>query len=188
MIIDEATIESNFQKYFDLLSRLNDPGVTELMTAFADRIATCPLSTRTSYIGCYPGGLVTCSLRITSTMRKLADMYQEDISPASIFKVGLLHDVGKVGDINNDLFLSQDSEWHREKLGELFKYNELAPRMPHAERTLFLLQHFGIKLTYDEYVAIAQAHGLGDEKKRFFGDNVPPLAMILRHAKESLVE
>jgi len=188
MSIDDTTVENNFKKYFDLLSRLDDSGIVDLVTAFADRIATCPSSTRDSYTGCYPGGLVECSLRITSAMRKLADVYKLDVAPSSIFKIGLLHDIGKIGDLDNDLFLPQDSQWHRDKLGELFKYNENVSRMPHADRTMFLLQHFGIKLTHDEYVAIAQAHGLGDEKRRFFGDNVPPLAMILRHAKESLVE
>ena len=186
MSIDENTLAVNFEKYEKLTSRINDENIVCAVTELSTRLATAPHATRESQPGAWPGGLIDCSLRVTALMRSLLSAYGFDVPIESVLKVGLLHDIGKVGDLENDLFIVQDSSWHREKLGEFFKYNENASRMPHASRTLFLLQHFCIRLTHDEFVAISQAHGMSDEQRRFFGDNVPPLALVLRQARETL--
>ena len=54
-------------------------------------------------------------------MRKINDAFDMGLSAASILKVGLLHDIGKLGTVDHDLFVDQDSSWHREKLGQLYK-------------------------------------------------------------------
>ena len=85
-----------------------------------------------------------------------------------ILKVGLLHDIGKVGSLTEPLYEEQDSDWHREKLGQMYKYNENLERMSTSHRTLWLLQNFGVTLTNDEWLAVQLAQGSHFEEKSAF--------------------
>jgi hypothetical protein len=120
---------------------------------------------------------------ITAKMRKLNEIYELNIPTESIIKVGLFHDLGKVGDLEDDLFLEQDSSWHREKLGQMFKYNEDVEKMSISHRTLWILQNFGIKLTREEWVAIQLAQGSHFEENRFYVGSEPSLAIIIQQSK-----
>ena len=143
----------------------------------------CPASTRTDQYGAYPGGMVQHALEVTSTLRTLNTSLELGLSTAAIIKVGLLHDIGKVGGLEEDNFLEQDSDWHREKLGQLYKYNDALNKMSTSHRTLFLLQHYGVSLSLDEWLAIQLAQGSHFEENRFYVGHEPTLAVILQQAK-----
>jgi 5-enolpyruvylshikimate-3-phosphate synthase len=98
-----------------------------------------------------------------------------------------LHDLGKVGDLENDFYVEQDSAWHREKLGQFYKYNEDLSKMSITHQTLFLLQHFGVTLTRDEWIAIQLSGGSHFEENRFYVGSEPTLALILQQAKQITV-
>jgi CRISPR/Cas system-associated exonuclease Cas4 (RecB family) len=120
-------------------------------------------------------------------MRKLSQTYQLDLPVESVLKVGLLHDIGKIGDLDNELFIEQDSEWHREKLGQMYKYNENIQKMSVSHRTLFLLQKFNISLTNDEWIAIQLAQGSHFEENRFYVGSEPSLAITLQQSKSIVI-
>ena len=103
----------------------------------------------------------------------------------SIVKVALLHDVGKVGDLEYDWLTIQDSDWHREKQGAHYKFFEAddLQRMSISHRTLYLLQHFGIKLARDEWLAIQLAGGFHFEENRWYVNGEPDLSTIIQQAK-----
>lgn len=183
--MDADSIEKNWNKFESLCKRFDDPGLNTLLEEMGERLAMCPNALKTEYSGCYPGGLVDCSLRITASMRKINDTLDESnrLPTASLLKVGLLHDLGKVGDTEQDHFLDQDSDWHREKLGQLYKYNESLPKMTYAHRTLFLLQHYGVKLDVLEWEAILTSGGLHLEENRFYAGSKNTLGKILTAAR-----
>ena len=178
-------IEKNWNKFESLCKRFDDEGLNQLLDQLGERIAVCPGSIKTEYAGCYPGGLVDQSLKVSSLMRKINETLEEDqrAPVPQILKVGLLHDLGKVGDLQSDHFLDQDSDWHREKLGQLYKYNDVLPKMTYAHRTLYLLQHFGVKLDPEEWEAIATAGGPHLEENRFYVGSKNLLAKILCSAR-----
>ena len=97
--------------------------------------------------------------------------------------VSLFHAIGKVGDLENDLFVPEDSKWHQEKLGQFYKYNENLDKSTTPDRTLYLLQHFGVTLTHDEYYAIRLSQGSHLEENRFYVGSEPMLAKCLQMAK-----
>lgn len=179
--MDAETIEKNWNKYESLCKRFSDPALDNLLDHLGERIAICPFSPRTDLVGCYPGGLVDMSLKIFANMRKINDTLDEEIrvSVPHLLKVGLLHDLGKVGDAENDHFLDQDSDWHRDKLGQMYKYNESLPKMTYAHRSLFLLQNFGVKLDQFEWEAIATSGGMHLEENRFYAGSKNNLSKIL---------
>ena len=184
--LDAAQLESNWATYEKLLGKLADQPLNELLGALGERIVMCPASPRKDQYGAYPGGMVEHVLRVTATMRTLAralELGNDPPSPASILKVGLLHDLGKVGDLEKDYFVDQDSSWHREKLGQFYKFNEDLNKMSVSHRTLYLLQYFGVSLTNDEWLAIQLAQGSHFEENRFYVGHEPTLAMLLQQAK-----
>jgi hypothetical protein len=182
-------IQTNWTLYEKFCRRLSDSGLNELLDAIGDRICMAPASMRSDSPGAYPGGLIEHALQVTSTMRSLYDsVYRKGdpsckVTVASILKVGLLHDLGRVGDLENDYLVTQDSDWHREKLGQMYKYNESADKMSVSHRTLYLLQHFRVPLSREEWVAIQLSSGSHFEENRFYVGSEPTLALLLQQAK-----
>jgi len=176
-------IESNWLMFDKLCRRLSDDNLNAILDTLGERIIMCPASTRIDQYCAYPGGLVEHALDVTSTMRKINDSHDLGLQVASILKVGLLHDIGKVGDLRGDFFVSQDSEWHRDKLGQMYKYNEGVQKMSVSHRSLFLLQNFNVTLTSEEWIAIQLAQGSHFEENRFYVGHEPSLAVSLQQAK-----
>jgi hypothetical protein len=183
--MEAENIEKNWNKYESLCKRFSDPALDSLLEKIGERLALCPFSIKTEHPGCYPGGLIDISLRVSASMRKINDTLDEaDRLPiAKILKVGLLHDIGKVGDLEQDHFLDQDSSWHREKLGQLYKYNEQLPKMSYAHRTLFLLQGAGVTLDREEWESTLLSGGMHLEENRFYAGSRSTLTKILLSAR-----
>ena len=95
----------------------------------------------------------------------------------------LLSDLGRICDLEQDTFIIQDSDWHRDKLGQLYKWNEECDKMSMTHKTLFLLQHYGVKLTKEEWLAIQLASGFHFEEIRFYVGHEPSLALLLQQAQ-----
>ena len=182
-MIEFDTLKNNWETYESLCNKAVKHGMEDLLEALGERLALCPSSPRLSQYGAHPGGLVEHSLRVTSCMRTLNDALEMNLPVTSILKVGLLHDLGKVGDLEKDYFLEQDSDWHRDKLGQLYKYNEDLNKMSVSHRTLWMLQHFGITLSNDEWLAVQLAQGSHFEENRFYVGHEPSLALLLQQAK-----
>jgi predicted HD phosphohydrolase len=176
-------IEKKWKTFESLLKRLSDDNILNLIDSIGQRIIMSPASQRSDQYGAYPGGLVEHSLNVASFLRNANEVYNHGLDMNSIIKVSLLHDIGKIGDLENDLFLVQDSDWHREKLNQEYKYNENISKMSVSHRTLFLLQHFGVSLTKSEWLAIQLAQGSHFEENRFYVGHEPTLAIALQQAK-----
>jgi len=181
--MDINKIESNWKTYESLLRRLDDDSLDNMLSEMSERICVCPASMKLDQYGCLPGGLVQHALDVTATMRVFNDAHSLGLPVTSILKVGLLHDIGKVGDLQNDYFLPQESDWHREKLGQMYRYNEEIQKMSISHRSLFLLQNFGVKISEEEWIAIQLSQGSHFEENRFYARSEPTLALILQQAK-----
>ena len=187
MTISQDDIEKKWKTFENLLRRLGDENIDNMIESLGQRIVMCPASTRSDQYGAYPGGLVEHSLNVASFLRKSNEAFDHGIDTNSIMKVALLHDIGKIGDTENDLFVEQDSDWHREKLNQNYKYNENISKMSVSHRTLFLLQSFGVTLTRDEWVAIQLSQGSHFEENRFYVGSEPTLAIALQQAKSVVI-
>ena len=176
-------VEKNWSIFAKLCGRLSDSGINRLIEELGQRIASCPSSTRESEVGCHVGGLVKTAIDVTAAMRTLNSSFSLELPVSSILKVGLLHELGKVGDEDNDLFVEQDSDWHREKLGQHYKYNEDVDKMSVSHRTLYLLQKYGVALSREEWIAIQLSQGSHFEENRFYVGSEPTLALILQQAR-----
>lgn len=181
--LDISTIEKNWKTYEMLAGKLSNEKVDMLIEAMGERICLAPAATHTDTAGCYQGGLVQNALMVTSYMRKLNDVYELDIPIQSVIKIGLFHDIGRVGDLEDNLLVEQNSKWHREKLGQMYKYSEEVEKMSISHRGLWILQSFSVPLTRDEWVAMQVAQGSHFEENRFYVGSTPSLGLIAQQAK-----
>ena len=186
-MIEFDVLKNNWETFGKLCDRLSDHGLNTLLETLGERILMCPASPRESQYGAYAGGLAEHSLEVTKVMRDLVQVYALSIPVNSIIKVGLLHDLGKVGDLDKDYFVEQTSDWHRDKLGQVYKYNEELNKMSVSHRTLYLLQYFGVALTNDEWLAIQLAQGSHFEENRFYVGHESGLALVLQQAKQRVI-
>jgi hypothetical protein len=78
----------------------------------------------------------------------------------------LNHDLGKMGDEENESYIPQTDNWRREKLGEDYMFNTKVPFASVPDRGLFLLQAHGIQYTFNEMITIQTHDGLYDEANK----------------------
>ena len=130
------------------------------------------------------GGFLTYSLRVLSTLSKLNSAYDLSVPKADLVALGLLHGLGHIGDLSANQYVPQDSDWHRKNTGKIYKLNPDIRRMTTEHRTLFLLQHYGITLTQNVWLAIANQAGRNSEAANFYFSDRPIEAVLLSQAIE----
>jgi len=184
MELTPEQIAENFEKYRGFMEKLGDrsEAALALVDHLGERLAMCPASGRKEYHHAIPGGLVDHSLRVLSNALKLVKAFNWDVPKDSLIIGCLLHDLGKVGDHENDYYVPQDSDWHREKIGEMYKYNKDIQYMTVPDRGVWLCQHFGLRLTQPEFMAILLNDGQYAEENAPYKMKEPLLVDIVHIA------
>lgn len=184
MSLAPEDIAANFDKYRSFMEKLGDrsEAALALVDHLGERLALCPASSRKEYHNAFPGGLVEHSLRVLTNALKLCKTFSWDLPKESLIIGALLHDMGKVGDHEQDYYIPQDSDWHRDKLGEMYKHNKSMQYMTVPDRGVWLCQHFGLKLTQAEFLAIKLNDGQYDETNAPYKMKEPRLADVIHIA------
>lgn len=185
MTFTAEQLEQNWEKFLSMCKHTG-PGradaVIEMCETFGERLALAPASGRTEHHNAFPGGLVDHSIRVLVNARSLSKALNVQLPTESIVLCALFHDLGKVGNEKEDYYLPQDSDWHREKLGEMYKTNKNLQYMTVPHRGLYLLQKFGVVLTQDEYIAIMIHDGQHCPENKPYSMQEPMLASVLMMA------
>lgn len=185
MKLTPEEITFNYNKFVDTL-RSGTPSRFQFLEPMFDkmgeRIAMAPASGRLDYHNAFHGGLVDHSLRVLVNALKLRKTFDMNISNENIIVTSLLHDIGKAGDLDNDYYIPQTSEWHQNKLGEMFITNDKLLFMPHAHRSVWLLQQFGFVLSSEEWTAILIHDGLYRDENMIYKNHECQLATLIHMA------
>lgn len=177
---DFDAIKQAYDKYIQLLRKFfpkSGPAIDKLEAELGDRIFLSPRDQNPENGG-VPGGLVAFAVATA----KQASMFKHVISQKKLVRVALVHELGKLGGPleGQDLYVVETSDWHREKLGRHFKYNEACPKMSFAHRTLFYIARCGFVLEEDEWLALVTAAGFQYDENRFYANEILPLATALQ--------
>lgn len=181
-------ITENFGKFEEFIQKISDDRkepALKMVETLGERLALCPASGRTDYHNCFPGGLVEHSIRVLGfalKLRKMLEISSNDVPTNSLILVCLFHDLGKIGDLDDDYYVPQDSGWHRDKLGELYKINRDMTYMTVPHRSVWLCQHFGIQLTKEEMVGILIHDGQYVDDNKSYKMKEPAIAIIAHQA------
>jgi hypothetical protein len=133
-----------------------------------------PAAHKKEYHNAFPGGYVDHVLRVIDCALKVNNVWVEmgvDTSTYTIEELvfsALNHDLGKMGDENNEAYIPQDDQWRKEKLGEDYKFNDRLEFMSVPDRGIHLLMTNGIMMSRNEWLAIKLHDGLYDEANKSY--------------------
>jgi hypothetical protein len=181
MSLTPEEIEKNWLRFRSLCEKLGErtPVVMRMVDELDERLCLCPASAKKDYHGAFPGGLVDHSLRVLKNLVALNNAYGWKLPKDSMIVGALFHDVGKVGlpgkGSENDFYLPQTDGWRVEKLGEEYKYNDGIAYLTTPDRSVFMMQHYGIQLSADEYLAIKLNDGFILQENKPYGLKLSPL-------------
>jgi len=150
--------------------------LVEFYKKYEERIILMPAAHKKEYHNSFPGGYVEHVNRVVKAALSLSATWEGFGADMSTFTQEELvfsainHDLGKMGDEENESYIPQTDQWRREKLGEDYMFNTKVPFASVPDRGLFLLQSHGIQYTFNEMLAIQTHDGLYDEgnKKYLF--------------------
>lgn len=132
------------------------------------RALVAPASGTIHYHNCYAGGYIDHVMNVCKAARGQKVLLQSmgariDFTDDELLFSALNHDLGKLGSLEGEQYTPNDSEWHIKNQGKVYKMNTDIHWMGVTDRSLFLLQHFGIKYTQKECLAIKLSDGMYDE-------------------------
>lgn len=181
-------IEQNWQKFASLCEKTGDraPAIAKMLEDLDERLCLCPASAKASFHNAFPGGLVEHSLRVLNNVVALNKTYGFNLPKESMIISALFHDIGKVGlpgkGSENDYYIEQTDSWRRDKLGEVYKYNDDLKYLSTPDRSVFILQHYGVRLTADEWLAIKLNDGFVVQENKAYCLKESPLVFAVQTA------
>ena len=184
----ERDVESLWKKYSNLLKGLENENVDNLIESWDQRIIMSSFSQREKEPFCGIGGLVEYSLELAKASNNISKALNYDINKSSIIKCCLLSVLGRVGTLTEDRYIECQSDWHKEKLGQYYDWNESCPKYQVNDMTLFILQSFKVYLSWDEWQAISLIKDMTSEDNKFYNMHKSRLALVLQLAHESVMK
>ena len=138
---------------------------------FEDRMCVAPASGTEHFHNAHVGGYVEHVLHVVDLALKFTNVWDADgatidFTVEEIIFAALHHDLGKIGDLKEDYYIPQESEWHRKNRDEIFTHNPKLNYMTVTDRAVFLLNHFGLDMSEKEYIGIRLTDGLYEEANK----------------------
>jgi len=161
-----AIVNATFPTRKDALNKMYDD--------FEDRIALMPASSIAHFHNAFAGGYVDHILRVIDCTKALyvtwksmgADMsgYTEE----EMIFAAMHHDLGKIGfpGDGNEVYQVETSDWHRKNQNKMYKHNENIPFSMVPDLSVWLLQEYGVKMSWNEYQAIKIHDGMYDDSNK----------------------
>ena len=152
----------------DRLSRL-----LKMYDHFEERMMFAPASGKEHYHNCHAGGYVEHVLHVTKCAKQLHKLWSDNGATINFTEEELIfaavhHDLGKLGDLAEDYYVPQDNDWWIKNRGEYYKHNPKLQFMTVTDRALFLLQHYGVQMTENEYLGLKLTDGLYEEANKSY--------------------
>ena len=172
MKLSAEQIQENWTQFIhnidSYISSSRKEQLIEFYNKFQDRLVLMPAAHKKEYHNAFPGGYIDHVNRVVRCALKQMKIWEEEGVDMSTFTTEELvfsainHDLGKMGDEEQDSYIPQTDKWRKEKLGEDYAFNKKVPFASVPDRSLFLLQSHNIKYNFNEMVAIQTHDGLYD--------------------------
>ena len=168
-------IKDNWDKFLAVIEEYISPDradkLIEFYTQHEERFALMPASHKVQYHNCFPGGYVDHVLRVINAALKLDNVWREmgmvdTYTTEELVFSALNHDLGKFGTEEQASYIEQTDQWRRDKLNEVYTFNDRLEYMTVPDRGLHLLYTLGITPTKNEMLAIKLHDGLYDDSNK----------------------
>ena len=170
-------IQENWQQLRDLITETFEGDrlekLNEMYDYFEDRMIIAPASGKEHYHNAHVGGYVEHVLHVTDCAVQLKRVWEDNnatinFTDDELIFAAIHHDLGKVGDMDKDYYVPQESEWHRKNKGEIFTHNDDLQYMTVTDRAIFLLNQFGLVMSENEYIGLRLTDGLYEEANKSY--------------------
>jgi hypothetical protein len=167
--LSEQQISDNWDKLLAVIDETfigeRKEAIQKLHKYFEERMALAPAAGKEHFHNAFPGGYVDHTLRVIEMARKLEPVWTgngtfKNFTDEELVFSALFHDLGKVGDLELDYYIPNESEWHRKNQGKIYELNPKLNYMNVTDRSFYLLNHFEIKCSQNEFLSIRLADGL----------------------------
>ena len=173
MILTAEQIQQNWLRLMgfieDHISSPRKEKLIEFYEKYSERLMLMPAAHKKEYHNAFPGGyvehvnrVITCALHLHELWANMGADTTTYTKEELVFSA-LNHDLGKMGDEENESYIPQDDKWRKEKLGEDYKFNDKVAFASVPDRGLYLLQAHGIQYTFNEMLTIQTHDGLYDD-------------------------
>ena len=152
--------------------------VSYMLEQLAEIYIMAPASGKTWYHNAFAGGYVEHVNRVVEYALKQMKLYASmggtiDFTEEELVFAALFHDLGKLGDGEKPNYIPQTDKWRQDKLSEMFTFNPDLDFMLIPDRSLFILQKFGIQVSQKEWLGIRLHDGVFDKaNEAYFFSNM----------------
>ena len=173
--LNPEQMADNLAKFYSLINKYisgdRKDKLLEMYKDIEETLATSPASTKISHHNAFAGGYLDHVNRVTEAalvFEKVWDKFgqNKNYTTEELAFSALNHDLGKLGTNDEPVYIPNQSQWHRENQGLMFNYNPAITHMRIAERSLFVLQKYGIQVSENEFLAIRLHDGLYEEANK----------------------
>lgn len=176
MALSAEQIEKNYQKHLKIIDTYigdRKDSIKNMLSKLEGEYVMAPASGRKWYHNAFAGGYVSHVNRVVEYSIKQKRLYEEmggiiNFTEEELVFAALFHDLGKIGDGEKPNFIPQTDKWRQDKLSEMYSFNPDIDFMLVPDRSLFLLQKFGIKTTQNEYIGIRVHDGVFDKSNEAY--------------------
>ena len=174
-------IQNNYDKHLKIIEHyLGGRAIAckEMLKHMEDNYVMAPASGKTWFHNAFAGGYVDHVNRVVQYAIEQHKLYikmggSADYTEEELVFSALFHDLGKMGDGDQPNYIPQTDKWRQDKLSEMYTYNPDLDFMLIPDRSLFILQKFGIKVSQKEFLGIRLHDGVFDKaNEAYFFSNV----------------
>ena len=181
-MLEAEQIQKNYEKHLKIIETyLSEERVTQvkaMLNHMEEVYIMAPASGKTWYHNAFAGGYVDHVNRVVQYAIEQSRLYEKmggtlDYTDEQLVFSALFHDLGKIGDGDAPNYIPQTDKWRQDKLSEMYTFNPNLQFMLIPDRSLFILQKFGIKVDQKEFLGIRCHDGVFDKaNEAYFFSNV----------------
>lgn len=182
MQLTPEQIQENWNRHLqfieDYITGDRKEQLINLYDHLSEHMILAPASSKSWYHNAFPGGYIEHVNRVVEIALRTMKFWgvsgaNIDFTEEELVFAALNHDLGKIGNGEEDGYLPQTDNWRRDKLKEEYSINTNLDFMLIQDRSLFLLQKYGVSMSQKEYLAIRLHDGIYDDanKAYFFSHN-----------------
>lgn len=175
MKLTAEQIQDNWIKFEKTItSYISEPRRSKLLDFYqkhSERFMLMPASHKKEYHNAFPGGYVEHVNRVIAAALEINSVWSkfgvgETYTIEELVFSAMNHDLGKIGDSENESYVPQTDQWRKDKLGEDYTFNTKLEYMSVPDRGLYLLNQSGINYTKNEFLTIKLHDGLYDDANK----------------------
>lgn len=171
MSLSAEQIQKNYEKHLKIVDTYigdRKESVKKLISHMEDVYVMAPASGKSWHHNAFAGGYVDHVNRVVEYAVKQSRLYEEmggnvDYTEEELVFAAIFHDLGKLGDGDKENYIPQTDKWRQDKLAEMYTYNSDLDFMLIPDRSLYILQKFGIRVSQKEWLGIRLHDGVFDK-------------------------